>query len=269
MGLHYLALRHAVDAPPLIGASASVAGCAGYYTFRYTMLRIPVAPKLSLSILTVTLIWVALQILGALIRLGDGQMSISYWSHIGGFAAGLALSAFFRAPDLAQTQMDKEVLDAARLKGPSARLQTARSMAISNPKDQNALRQWADSAAQMDDPDQEFEALSRLIELETTNEKIDDLGRLCEIRRASGIATIARLNYAKEFRSESPATSVKLLESIIIEVESPVTPEALFSLGDILYESDRKRADGYLSRLERDYSQHPACIRAKARGWLN
>ena len=268
VGFHYLATRHALDVPPLIGASAAVAGCAGYYAIRYTWLRIPVAPKLSLSIFSITMIWFGLQVLGAVIRLGDTHAAMSYWAHIGGFATGFALSFVFRAPDIGQRQMDKEVLDAARLQSPVAHLEATRLYAKSHPADPVALRAWANMAEQMDEREEEFLALSRLIEIESLEDKIDDLSRICEIKRAIGIPAIKRLNFAKEVRGESPATAIKLLESINVEVESPVTPEALFLLADILFEVDRNHANQVLKTLTERFPDHPACVRARARGWL-
>jgi len=264
---HYLAFRHSLNSPPLVGASAAVAGCAGYYVMRYTTLRIPVAPKISLSVLWVTLIWLLLQIVGTIVRFGDPNASIAYWAHIGGFLAGVVLSFIFRAPDVGQDLMDKEVLDKARWQGPSAQLMTSKHLNQTNPNDINILHQWIEAATKLEEPDEESQALIKLIEVCGEDERIDCYARLCQIRRASALPALRRLTFAKECRSESPATAILLCQSIAIEPENPSTPEALFLLADIYYEMDPRKAKSYLNELEA-YQDHPATTRARARGWI-
>jgi membrane associated rhomboid family serine protease len=48
--LYWLALRSTVDAPVLIGASGGIAGCATFFSLKYTKLRVPFAPKRSTTV---------------------------------------------------------------------------------------------------------------------------------------------------------------------------------------------------------------------------
>ena len=88
---HYAITHNAVDPTPLIGASGCIAGCAAYYSVRYTNLRVPIAPRKSLSVASVTGMWLVLQLVGAFIKIGETG-GTAFWAHIGGFVAGAILS---------------------------------------------------------------------------------------------------------------------------------------------------------------------------------
>ena len=52
VAVHFLVYRHVSNPAPLIGASASIAGCAAYYSVRYTRMRVLLAPHVALSVAT-------------------------------------------------------------------------------------------------------------------------------------------------------------------------------------------------------------------------
>src|SRR5205085_12566604 len=107
------------------GASGAVAGCAGYYSLRYLQLKIPFAPRISSTVMVVTLVWLALQVVGAFIQIGQGPAQVSFWSHIGGFLMGLIISVVFRAPDIAQIRAQEAQAEELRLRSPGVKLQVA------------------------------------------------------------------------------------------------------------------------------------------------
>ena len=56
---------------PLIGASSAIAACVGYCSVRYMLRKVPLAPKLKLTVGTVAVVWVMLQAVGAFVKFGD------------------------------------------------------------------------------------------------------------------------------------------------------------------------------------------------------
>lgn len=266
--MQWIALRHAGQTLPLVGASGAVAGCAAYYAVRYWRLRIPVAPKLTLSVLSVTGVWAALQLAGAFIHLGDPFSSSSYWSHIGGLAAGGILCLIFRAPDLVQTRLDEAVLDDARLQGPGFLMRAAKERARTSPKDITALRGWQEAAKGLGIPDEEAEAITRLIPIVPADQRPDLLRRLLALGRARSLADTQRLSLADELMPTDQETALRLLESVGEETSSSGQAQALFKVADAVYSTDRPRAERALQRLHQDCPSHPLHTQARARGWI-
>ncbi len=94
-------LAHAWASPasniPLIGASGAIAGVTAAYLMLYPrvkiwvliLMRIP----LRLSAMWVLGAWIAMQIFNVAT---DTASNVAWWAHIGGFATGLVLVAFFK-----------------------------------------------------------------------------------------------------------------------------------------------------------------------------
>ncbi|MER3497080.1 MAG: hypothetical protein C4320_10220, partial [Armatimonadota bacterium] len=88
VAVYWLSARRLPDPPVLVGASGAVAGCAVYYASRYHALRVLVAPGRAISILAVTGMWLALQVLGAFLVLGGAVSGRAFFAHLGGAVAG-------------------------------------------------------------------------------------------------------------------------------------------------------------------------------------
>lgn len=87
---------------PLVGASAAIAGIVAGYLLLRPMARVTF---LVVGILPVTMraywliaLWFAWQVANVLVPMTAD--SVAYWSHIGGFVAGLALTVVLRRPDV-------------------------------------------------------------------------------------------------------------------------------------------------------------------------
>jgi len=97
------ALTHAFMTPdsqaPLIGASGAVSGVMASYLVLYPRARVWVLlfMRLPLRIPAYWALigWIVFQFLSLAIATED-EMQVAWWAHIGGFVAGLALTALFR-----------------------------------------------------------------------------------------------------------------------------------------------------------------------------
>lgn len=97
-------LAHVLMTPlsqaPLIGASGAVSGVIGAYILLYPRARIWILlfMRLPLRIGAVWVLggWFALQIVSMFLA-SESEVEVSWWSHIGGFLAGLAITFVLRS----------------------------------------------------------------------------------------------------------------------------------------------------------------------------
>jgi membrane associated rhomboid family serine protease len=266
---HYLVLRHMSAPPPILGASGCIAGCAAYYCVRYKGLRVAVAPNLSVSVLGVTGIWIFLQLAGAVVRIGDVTGQISFWSHLGGVAAGLVLSVLFKAPDLGQLRLGHEVLEAMNSRGPAATVVAARKHLKEHPNDRVALRQLARACSQMDDHEEEADVIVQLFELESDSEQAALLGRLVQIGLANRFSRGKRTMLAEKFKEEQPNVSKALLVTVLQESDQDAyLPEAMLALVALQRNTEPDKADQLLKQLIESFPLHPCVDLARKRGWV-
>ncbi len=202
---HYLVTRRLADPQPLVGASGCIAGCAAYYSVRYTALRVPLAPNVAVPVAAVTAIWLALQVVGAFVRLGDASGSgASFWAHLGGFGAGVLLSLVYRAPDLMQVELGHEVLERMNDRGPAALAHAAQEHLRQHPNDPKALRDLAQAMETLEEPEEELKALLKLMEVLPETEQPWVLERLCELKRATALPALRRMLLADRLKGVCP-----------------------------------------------------------------
>ncbi len=258
---HWLAMRGA-DSAPLVGASGCIAGCAGYYALRYARLRVPLGPKLSAPVWTIALGWMALQVLGAMLRFGDGQAAVSYWSHLGGLIGGALLTFVFRAPDLEQARLDREALADLAGRGPSAEAVAAQRHLRRHPRDVGVWRQLVSALRVLGDHEDLALALARLYDLAEGSERGAILRELGGLGRMNLLPPAVRIEAARERAGDDPELAAALLESL------PEEPDAVFGLGELFLERDPKRAKAAFERLLAEWPDHPTTRKARARGWI-
>ncbi|MDR3688764.1 MAG: rhomboid family intramembrane serine protease [Fimbriimonas sp.] len=265
---HFLITRHAADPSPLIGASGCIAGCAAYYSVRYTRLRVALAPKLAMSVAAVTGIWLGLQIVGAFVRIGESG-GIAFWAHIGGFAAGALLSVVFRAPDLEQVKLGHEVLDRMNSRGPGAAEFAAKEHLAKHPNDLKALWDLANAQQSQGEIREEAQTLLQIVGQSTESDQVEAVRRLCQSGHASLLPAIRRLQIADRCHIEAPAIERALLRSVVEgPVSDPQRPDAILAFVSIERESQPDVAQGLLADLVKNYPLHPAVDLAQKRGWL-
>jgi len=266
--VHMLAAGHAPGSPPLIGASGALAACAGYYAVRYATLRVPVGPHLSASILFVAIMWFLLQVAGALIRLGDAGVAVSYWAHLGGFAAGIVLSFAFRGPDVGQERLDRQVLDKMRDRGPAAQAVAARKHLARHPRDAATLRQLADALEMLGDHDELGEVLLRIYDLSKPEEQLGVLKEILDAGAGSKLPSARRMTLAKELSASNVDLAEALYESVSEAGEDGDRAEALFALSERQQAKDPETSRATAKRLVELFPDHPAATRVRARGML-
>jgi membrane associated rhomboid family serine protease len=270
-GLAHAALAMGDDrALPLVGASACVAACAAYYTARYVTLRVPLAPRLGISVLGVTLLWLVLQMLGAVIRLGEAaQTGTSFWAHLGGFAAGLLLTVLFRAPDLGERKLGHEVLERMNERSPAAAYAAAERHLKRHPNDPTAIRELVQAARLMGDPDREGDALLQLLEVLPESGQAEALVGLAALNQLDRLPPLRRNLMAHRYQTSDTDLSRMLLFSVVLgPIEEPQRPEALLALAGIELEHEGEAAKQLLHELKERYPLHPASEVARTRGWL-
>lgn len=253
----------------LIGASGSVAGCAAYYSVRYTHLKVPIAPKKGMSVAVVTGVWLALQLIGAFVHIGESA-AVSFWAHIGGVVAGLLLSAVFRAPDLGQARLGHAVLDQMNERGPAAVALAARQHLKGHPNDIRALRQLAEAERQLAHPAAEVSALVTLLELLPEAEQVQPLQRLGEMGKLSVLPSVRRTLLADRFKEADPSIARLLLASVVEGPDSdPQVPDAMLALAALERDKEPERSNEILKELSEKFPFHAAVELARHRGWIS
>ena len=261
---HWVFTRKALDPTPLIGASGAIAGCAGYYAIRYLRLKVPLAPKFGVSILAITMLWVALQVVGAFVRLGDPEGGVAFWSHLGGFVSGLLLSFCFRAPDYAHLKLGHQVLEEMNARSPAAAAATAKQHLEVHPNDPKGLQELAEALDKLGNHDEEAATLVRLFGVEPSPEILRRLGDLARLQL---LPTMERLKLAERYRSV-PDVSKSLLLSVIEGDDEVQRPDAMLALAGLERETDEANAATILAKLLDTYPLHPTVELARTRGWI-
>ncbi len=258
--------RQTADPAPLVGASGCVAACIAYYNTRYTRLHVTVAPRFGVPIFAITVLWLVLQVLGAFVTLGGVAAGQSFWAHLGGFLAGLLLSAIFRAPNEANKQMGHITMDRLDDRSPAAKVAASDLHLADHPEDVSALRKKASALALMGDKEGEGEVLLALIECLDESERPEVLARLIGIGQVQQISSLKRTLLADRLRMTHADLSRGLLLSVVGgDPDDGQRPEALLALAGM---SEPPERDTWLRELSERYAMHPACELARHRGML-
>ncbi|MBS1703867.1 MAG: rhomboid family intramembrane serine protease [Armatimonadetes bacterium] len=264
--LFWLSVRHNVDVPPLVGASGCISGCAVYYSLRYTKLRVPLAPKASATVAIVTLVWLALQVVGALVRVGDTLPATGFFAHLGGAVGGTILGFVFRAPDLGSRRLGHQVYEALNDQGPAAQIAHLQEHLKSHPGDLEMHLKLAEEYQALGDKKEEAETLNGVL-FQLSGEQVEKATlRLLEMRKLGEIPPVRRRQLADKV---SESTAAKVLWTIVEMPKSEAQrPEALLDLIGRLREGEPKEASLATDLLLADYPTHSVVEIAKQRGWL-
>lgn len=266
---HWVLGPRGQDVAPLVGASGCIAGCAAYYSIRYLKLRVPMAPRVGMSVAAVTLLWLVLQVLGAFIHLGDQKPVTAFWAHIGGFFVGLLLSILFRAPDVGQLQADRAELQAMSERSPGAVMAAAEQQLKERPDDVPALMELALVQQRMGEKEEEAATLFKLLDLTPEAKQGPILERLCALGKASAIPAHKRMDLAERHKADDPELSIALLRTVLRDPSADsLVPDALLALASLEIVSAPARAKERLAQLAQKYPLHPATEIARAKGLL-
>ncbi len=269
VGLHWLLTAKQIDEPVLIGASGAISACAAFFTIRFFRIKVPLAPKIAVPVPIITGVWVFLQVLGAIFKIGgEFQGGTAWWAHIGGFLAGLVWAGLFRAGKEANLQFGHQVLDQMNQRGPAAALAAAESHLKDHPGDLIALKQIAEAAKDLGDSEKEAEALWQLMDRSPETEQPPLLARLIELDQVRSLPSLRRTLLAERFKASHPETAAELLKTVLEEgPNDPQRPEALLAMAEIK-KAAGEPFDDCIQELSARYELHPAMELAKARGLL-
>lgn len=266
---HWVLGPRGEDVVPLVGASGCIAGCAAYYSIRYLKLRVPMAPKVGMSVAAVTLLWLVLQVLGAFVHLGDQKPVTAFWAHIGGFFMGLMLSVMFRAPDIGQLQADRAQLQEMSERSPGAVMAAAEQQLKERPDDVPALMELALVQQRMGEREEEAATLFKVLDLTPEAKQGPILERLCALGKVGSIPAHRRMSLAERHKADEPSVSVALLRSVLKDPSAEnMIPDVLLALASLEMESSPARAKERLAQLSQKYPLHPATEIARAKGLL-
>lgn len=258
--------RQVEDPAPLIGASGAVASCIAYYSIRYTRMHVMIAPKFGVPILAITIVWLALQVLGAFVTVGGAASGQAFWAHLGGFGIGLLLSAVFRVPREADRLMGHAVMDRLQERSPAAQLAATDLHLAEHPEDVSALRKKAATLSVLGDKEGEAKVLLELLEITPDKEHPEHLARLIGIGQIGRISSLRRTLLAEKLRAGHPDLSVGLLLSVVGgDANDSQRPEALLALASM---GDAPEREDWLRELAERYPLHPACALARQRGLI-
>jgi hypothetical protein len=187
----------------------------------------------------------------------------SFWSHLGGFAAGLTLGLAFRLPRLAEVQFGHEALERLNERGPFAVLQAAQEMLRRHPDDIKALRQLAEAAHILGERDEEKAAWLRLLDLLPESLQADPLRRLADLGALVDLPSLRRMMMADRFADSEADVAILLWRSVAEgPPNDPQVPEALFAL------ALREHSGPWMRRLATEFPVHPVTDRARMKGML-
>lgn len=265
--VHWLFERQSTSLAPIVGASGAIAGCVALASIRYMGVKVPITPRVSAPIAAIVAIWVFLQAVGAFVQLGSGEVGVAYWSHMGGFLAGMLLGLLFKAPKMASLSFGHEVLDRINHMGPAARLSVAQQLLLHHPGDLRAMVDIAEAHQAMGDRESELKMRLEIMKIDPSQpHTIERLSQLGAIHR---ISTRDRCRLADELRELDPRSSNILLESVAkADILEPERPQALLALVELNWKDDQAAAGKWLEILGRDYPLDPAIELAKARGYV-
>lgn len=263
---YWLAIRNMVNPPILVGASGSIAGCATYYSLRYTRFRVPLAPKRSSTVAWITIAWVVFQVAGAVIRIGEPVHVSGFLAHLSGALCGLVLGLIFRAPDLGSMELGHQVYEALNDRGPVAQVEHLKAHLESHPEDYPMMLKLAEGLRTIEDSPEELRVLFQALAIAPA---ADAAGILTRIHELGGMQAMAPLKRRQLADQVEPSVAQMLLDSIIeLPKEERQRPEAMLDKVRLLREINPEGSKEALDQLVREYPQHPAIEVARTQGWF-
>lgn len=264
---HFFFSRLAPPGSPLLGASGAIAACVGYCSIRFARTRVPILPKFGISVGIIALMWLAIQASGSVFQVGDQMRGgVAFWSHLGGFLAGLAFAFLFGGLKEARFEYGHEVLAQMNERGPAAMLATAEVLLKQQPKNRTAQWQRIEALRDLHENDKCANALLIFFESGDPAEKEKAIRLLGQINGLKTINSVQRLKFIDSLSESQFELKILVLNSIATEKNDPRRPDALLSLIESF--NDPARTAEYLSIISTEFPHHPATEAARQRGLI-
>lgn len=262
---HTLAVmsRPEAAAMPMVGASAATACCLGYASVVFFGKKVPLAPRVSVQVWMVGMVWLMLQLTGAFVRTTSGAVGgVAFWAHATGFVTGLLLSLVFRVTAEQRRQLGHEVLDRLNANDSQVVLAVADEHLKKHPLDLKATLEKSRALVSMGKPSDAAKCLSPLVR-EGSREAIlaaHQLGKL------NVLSSVDRMKLSERLEGTDPDLAILLVESVLAEGPAePERPHALFELAMLVRKTDPDRSRELVRELETRYDLHPATALAHAK----
>ena len=254
---------------PVVGASGAISGCVAFCAIRFLRTKVPIFVNVALPVGLLAGIWVLLQAIGAIIRIGDvGSADSGFWPHLGGFLGGLLMAALLGANTDAKKEFGHTVLDRMNDRGPSAALAAAKLHLERHPKDLKAWWQKIEAEIDLHELDAAANSLKELSSLLPDSETNRVIEKLSRIGKLNVFTATERLKIAERLVATEPRLAEDLYRSVARENEEPRRPEAILALIELINlekpDESRTLAQTLLSQFE----LHPATESARAKGFL-
>jgi hypothetical protein len=241
----------------------------GYASVLFFRHRVPLAPNLDAPVLAVVAVWVALQALGTVVRVGDPGGGSAFWSHLGGFLAGLLLTPVFREHRMVKQEDRQDVLTGQKDRSPAAQIAAADAVLAEHPENVEALRQKADAHQALGETDPELDTRLKLLKHGTPDDQIEGLKRLKKSGQLEKLSPTQRIFFADKVKYTDEKLAAWLLESVaMMDRECDQKPEAMLALAELSRESAPGQAQRALAALECNYPLHPVTELARRKGLL-
>lgn len=253
----------------LVGASGAIAACVAVAAMRFLFVRVPLSPRFSVPVLSIILAWVILQVAGAIVKVSALPGGMSFWAHLGGFAAGLLLGFAFGAPKAASLQFGNDVLDRINHLGPVAAITAAKSHLAAHPDDMPTWRRLAEAQQDADEIPDAIQSLKHLIDAGKPADQDYAIKALGDLRSLSALDSRIRCQLADKLKGAFAESSRLLLESVAEgDTNDLQRPEALLALALADQVDAPQESRRWAHLLEAHYPLHPSTDIARQRGLL-
>lgn len=266
VALHWIATRNSGTAAPLIGASGCVAALVAYGSVRYMWSKVTFAPRIKVPVVMVAGFWIALQALGAFVKLGDTG-GVSFWAHLGGIIAGLAIAMILGAPKQASLQHGRRILADADTRSASAVVAAATEHLKTHEDDLVALIELAEAYQQLGDGPAEIKARTNILQKDLDADLPNNIDRLHQLGGLAQFPSVQRCKWAETLFEQHANSADVLLHSVVDGPDSdPQKPDAMLTLARRLESTDPAESNRLIEQLIKNFPLHPATAMAQAKG---
>lgn len=259
VGAHYLAFRNVPMGAGLMGASASIAACIGFAGVRFSRIKVPVLPKVSVPAWALVVLWAGLQLTGMMMS-PDSSGGVAFSAHLGGFGWGLLASVLLRAPDVARIEEAYHSIEKPIGRSLVAKKSAAEHILSAHPNDVKALQELAETERSLGDITAEKRVQIQIANVGSVHDRTVAILRLEEMRALTEIDATQLMKIAEHVEPEAKGAIWRSIA--LMPVGHPERPNALLALATI------DPSGNWSQRLKEDYAMDPIIDIARAKGVL-
>lgn len=257
LGAHAAVVSASGGKTGLIGASACVAACIGFAAVRYGAVKIPILPKVRVPVWSLVVVWVLLQVVGAVTQSMGG---IGFVAHLGGLLWGVLGSFVLNAPSAAAMSEAVAQLERMGERGIGAQRAALVHLVEANTRDAANWLRLAEHDRTLGETEEEIKALLQVVDHGDMHQLEQAVSRLEELNALGQLSPVKRMKLAQH---ALPTTKGALWRSVALgPSDERERPQALLELAAV-------DAQGpWIEILERDHPMDPATDLARRRGML-